>query len=248
MRVLSLCLSAVLLLSTRAYAGDMPELVPREIKVERVKPPKETRNTLRFLRENLDFLRGQLDYLDERPLSGDRYAARFDSSALRLRGLLASAKESSIELAQANDSLGENIEALLAAERDLARLEAEMGAQEGRLASLESLYLEAPATALLIVGRGLEARADTGPALRLRDDGGVEAAISPDPAPAASGLSEIYYERIEPRRQTWTLDIPGEAPLYLSFAPRVGETCVLELDLDAPSDGLPLRARLWSLE
>ncbi|MFN8548056.1 MAG: hypothetical protein U0527_08860 [Candidatus Eisenbacteria bacterium] len=232
----------VLSASCSALAHGVP---PHEVKVERVKPEKKTTHTLRFLRANLDFLRSQFDYLEEREQLGARRADGLDSTALQLEGLLAEARATRERSAPADDSgMRANLEALLAAESSLDGVEAELNAQSSRLAAIESLYLEAPPTALLIVAKGHPDAAS----LRLIDDAGISREILLPTSELPGELAELSYERIEPRRQVLSCAIAGSDSLYLTIDPAIGAVSVLELDFDRPANDDPFTARIWSVE
>jgi len=219
---------------------------PREIKVERVKPEKKTANTLRFLRANLDFLRSQFDYLEEREQAGSHLATGIDSTALVLQRMLGEANAARERSASAGDAgMRASLEALLSAESSLDLVAAELDAQSHRLESVESLYLESPPTALLIVAKGRP----SAPSILLADEEGRAREIALAAQSSEPGeLAELSYERIEPRRQVLSCALAGGDPLYLTIDPAIGAVSVLELNFESPRRDEPFTARIWSIE
>jgi hypothetical protein len=76
-----------------------PGAPPVAVRVERVRPHRETLTTLRFLRTNRDFFRSRLDMLRERPLAQGDAAAPIDPRFLAYRDMMNDALA-------ATDSLG----------------------------------------------------------------------------------------------------------------------------------------------
>src|SRR5262249_29580364 len=98
---LALLLAGVGLLGPHARAATEPSRVT-EVKVERVRPPKEKLPTLQFLRANRDFIRGRYDRLVQTPIAS-RDADVFDPRFLNYADLLNQIHASQDTLGQAED-------------------------------------------------------------------------------------------------------------------------------------------------
>lgn len=269
--VAPLCISAVLLAlvallpggsapATASPASTTGAAVEVPVAVERVKPLSEREPMLRFLRDNRDFLRGRSDALRARPAPRSGAAAALDPRLVDYPALReAAARERDLTLA-ASDSLArrallERIEELVAFESELTRLEARFGAAGERMARLERDFGGTPATALVLLLRGLpEAPPDS---VIVRNDDGERWALALTGETAIGlgngGLARVLHEFVEPRGQWLELSFTGAGwesrpAEYLLFEAPRDRTTVLEVDLRAARvapDAPPLPARGW---
>ena len=93
-----------------------------EVRVERVRPPRERYATLRFLKENRDFLRSRFDRLRETPTGHEAAAAPIDPRFLMYQHLLADVRTATDSLTAAEES--RKRQELFASVTDLGQLEA----------------------------------------------------------------------------------------------------------------------------
>lgn len=241
--------AAVLLAAALPAAAQMPPMIP--VKVERVKPEKESLSTLRFFKENLDFLRARLDGLQENPVNSGEEARDLDERLLRYQEMLLAARAArdSIDTAR---SLREK-EAFLSSVTELGELEAHLdfledvlAQQEKRLGVLEADFLGDQRTAVLVVVKGAPGHGSRG--LRILDgfDEATEVAFRPEQITALQegGLVQVYHALIEPREQTWELFLNGgdwgtEPAAYLTFSPRRNRLNTMVVDLTGADPGAP---------
>jgi hypothetical protein len=230
------------------------------VKVERARPDKAKRPTLKFLRENRDFLRGRVDGLTEvlRDSDGGDF---FDPAHLDYLRRLRAAEDARDSLL----ALGRDLRRteLLAEIAELARFESDLDLVEQllleqgrRLDRLEADFAGRQETGLLVLveGHPAESAADS---LVLVDGFGHETVYTFDALKRESlrtgALARIYHRFIEPRDQALTLQLRGgETPAVaatIELAPDHHRLNVLVLNFDGVDREhgiLGLEARTWS--
>lgn len=245
---------------TRSGTETSPAVRGEAVKVERMRPGKTKRPTLRFLRENRDFLRGRVDALTE-ILRDENRGDLFDPAHLDYlrRARAAQAARDSLL------ALGEDLRRgdLLAEIADLARFETDLDLierllleQGERLDRLEADFAGRQETGLLILVGGNPSVSPVD-SLLLVDGFGRETVYALDPLRRESlrtgALARVYHRFIEPREQTLTLELRGRGMpaeiAAIALAPERHRLNVLVLNLDGvdPVQGvLGIEARTWS--
>jgi hypothetical protein len=253
-RMIAFCL--LLVLAGPAAAGSAasepsgaapPEAAPPSaapVTVERVRPVKDKKPTLRFLRENLDFLRGRLDALRAEPGAGPESGQVVDPRTLLYRELVAAlqadrAATDAEARRLAEQEFLDSIAGLAELERQLDVLETALTVQGDRLHRLETDFVGHQETALRVLVRGMPA-ANPPDRVSLADETGRITSLTLDAggteALARGGVAELCHALVEPMSQTFEVTVsgPGWTEPYrgwITLAPeRDAVTCVL-LDL-----------------
>ncbi len=234
---------------------------PAEVRIERARPMRDRRPTLRFLRENRDFIRARFDRLRERPVERAAEAEALDPRYLAYPRLLA-------ELSAARDSAlaGEDLRrrhALFASVAELAALEAQLdglerglASQRGRLATLERDFAGDRRTELMVLVSGHAAGAEvTAVSVELEDGGTVTVTLDDAQREALrqGGMVEVFRGFVEPREQSVRVGLAGPGwPAgdtgWLGLDPTRDRLTLLRLDLStaSPSQGVAsARAGTW---
>lgn len=212
--------------------------------------------SLRFLRANRAFLRAQLDrLLLETTRTTDGRAQLIDPRWLRLQ-------EMSAAITAARDTVAD--EEAVALERDLlasvaglADLEAQLDlmeslvdAQSTRLSALETDFLGAQETALVVL---LQTGPDSVPASVVLDEDGtrlrVDLTLAERTALAQGGVAQIHHQLVEPREHLFDVMFLGAAGDTLATATvpvtaARDQLTFLELDLDETAAAAPTVA-VW---
>ena len=234
---------------------------PRSVTVERVRPEKEQRTTLRFLKENRDFIRARFDLLRQKPgdLIGD--AGEIDPRFLAYQQMLRDLMAARDSVAAADDSLARV--QLLASINELGRLEGQLDLmdrvladQRTRLGILQEDFAGRQQTALMVVVSGWSADAPlTG--VRLTLEGGDTLTVPFTPEQCLSlqkgGVVQIFHGFVEPREQVVEVAITGDRwPAgdagYVTLDPARDRLTLLRLDLSTlrSDQGIPsIQANTW---
>lgn len=260
--LLAVALLAVALLAPGAVRGQVDTVTT--VKVEREKPSREKRPTLRFLKANRDFIRGRFDRLRLDSREGHVRAEDLDPRFLAYRALLA-------EIALAKDSVAVSADererrALFSSLGDLIRLEAELdqmerllAGQQARLGVLQADFAGRQRTELdvLVTGGALAGVVDS-VIVTLEDGTCVVAALDDTQRQALvrGGALEVFRGLVEPREQVIEIRIEGEGwsqagSGYVTLEPARDQLTFLRLDLAQahPSRGLAsVVAGLWRHE
>jgi len=225
------------------------------IEIQRVKPERLQKPTLRFLHENLQFLRARLDPLREVREIETQRIGELDPSLLRYLALgrsLAADEQQRADLkvnGADREALLRSVSALAAFEEELDRMSALLDSATARVAILEEDFLERQETVLLCLVRG-----GSGPLpdqITMRSEDGRAASVSIDAADARvlrnGGMIQVWHDFLEPREQTLQLSVGsstrGTDIGYMRLDPARDRLNVLEIDL---SQGVELaRASLW---
>ncbi len=234
------------------------------VKVEREKPVREKRPTLRFLKANRDFIRARFDRLRVTTLERRAGATELDPRFLRYRELLA-------EIARAKDSVATAADererhALFSSVGDLAKLEAELdqmerllAAQGARLGVLQADFTGRQRTELdvLVTGAALAGVVDS-VIVTLEDGTRVVAGLDDTQrqALARGGAFEVFRGLVEPREQVIEIRFAGDGwsqagSGYVTLEPTRDRLTFLRLDLAQaqPARGLAsVVAGLWRHE
>jgi hypothetical protein len=232
-----------------------------EIKVERVRPEKESVPTLRFLRENLDFIRAQFDRLREKPVDQRADAADLDPRLLQYARLLAEALASrdtvgATEDARARQHLLESIAQLGSLEAQLDQMEHHLEKQRIRLAYLEDDFTGHQQTALMVVLSGYpKDLAVTEVTLTLDDGAPIHVALSPEQCESLrrGGVVELFHGFAEPREQVVELSLaaaglPAGGSGFVTLSPMRDRLMFLRFDLSnvqPAQGGASVRASTW---
>ncbi|MEZ4650283.1 MAG: hypothetical protein R3E97_16165 [Candidatus Eisenbacteria bacterium] len=246
-----------------ALAEDAPAVVPDAVpvKVEREKPDRTKKPSLRFLQENLDFLRGQIDgvYWSEEPRDGAANA--IDPSWIRYleldRDVDSATEQLDREAADlASDRLLESVGELAEVEARIRALAMLLDEHDARLTELHEDYVEDHVTSLVVLASGYPDWQLDG--LRLRRDDGRETAVALDRELESvlhrGGVIELDHEFIEPREQVLELVIPASTDqagrsVYLRIDPERDRLHFLQLDLATfrlGDDTSAWKAETWS--
>lgn len=241
--------------------GAEPPAAAVEVRVERVRPMKEKRPTLRFLRENRDFIRGRFDRLRETPVAGSGEAAAMDPRFLAYRELLAAALAAGDSVAAADDArarrdLFESITRLGELEQQLDLMDRLLAEQRGRLAVLQADFTGDQGTELAVVVSGEPgAGAPAEIAIALEDGTVVSVPLGPEHHEALrrGGVVRVLHALVEPRAQVVDVTLrgaewPGGDTGYVALEPARDRLTLLHLDLSTldPRAGAPsLRASAW---
>jgi hypothetical protein len=234
---------------------------PRSVRVERARPEKDERPTLRFLKENRDFLRARFDLLRQKPGDllgqGGEIDPRFLAYQQMLRDLMA-ARDS---VAAADDSLARC--QLLASINELGRLENQLDLmdrvladQRTRLGILQEDFAGRQQTALMVVVSGWSAEAPlTGVRLVLEGGDTLRVAFTPEQCLSLQkgGVVQIFHGFVEPREQVVEVAITGNRwPAgdagYVTLDPARDRLTLLRLDLSTlrSDQGVPsIQANTW---
>jgi len=231
------------------------------VKVEREKPARDKKPTLRFLRENRDFLRAQLDRLRQVALQRDGEALPLSDRHLRFREMLE-------QILAAQDTVGieqdrlDQME-LLTSVRQIGDLESQLdlleellGEQRERLVELERDYVGRQQTALVVFLRGFPA-GDGPEAVVLEQDDGSRVRVELDPSQREAlrrgGIAQVFHEFVEPRAQAFTVKLEGAGwpatSTEVAVDPARGRLTFLQLELDRVEPGTTLanlRASTWT--
>jgi hypothetical protein len=248
-----------------AVAAPIPTPLPapprvREVKVERVPPPREKLTTLSFLRANRDFIRARYDRLAITPVERQR-AEAFDPRFLNYADLLAQVQAARDTAGRAEDErsrrhLIESIAQLGTLETELDRVERLLAAQRTRLAILEDDFTGRQSTSLLVVLKGFPAAASVDKiALTLDDGAPLEVELTPEEQESLrhGGLLEIFHGAVEPRDQVVQVKLFGSAwPAgdsgYMTLDPLRDRLTFLRLDLSGvqpAQGGASVQASTW---
>jgi hypothetical protein len=247
------------LLAPGAALADSPTITV--VKVEREKPTRQKRPTLRFLKANRDFIRTRFDRLRQVTREERVGAGELDARFLTYRELLAA-------IARAKDSVAVSADererrALFARIGDLARLEAELDQmerllteQQQRLGVLQADFAGRQRTELdvLVTGAALAGVVDS-VVVVLEDGTRVVSGLDETQrqALARGGAFEVFRGLVEPREQVIEIRFEGEGwsqagSGYVTLEPARDQLTFLRLDLAQahPSRGLAsVIAGLW---
>ena len=234
---------------------------PRSVRVERARPEKDARPTLRFLKDNRDFLRARFDLLRQKPgdliAQGGEIDPRFLAYQQMLRDLMA-ARDS---VAAADDSLARR--QLLASINELGRLEDQLDLmdrvladQRTRLGILQEDFAGRQQTALMVVVSGWSAEVPlTGVRLTLEGGDTLRVAFTPEQCLSLQkgGVVQIFHGFVEPREQVVEVAITGDRwPAgdtgYVTLDPTRDRLTLLRLDLSTlrSDQGVPsIQANTW---
>jgi len=234
---------------------------PRSVTVERARPEKDARPTLRFLKENRDFLRARYDLLRMKPGDlvgqGNEIDPRFLAYQQMLRELMA-ARDS---VAAADDSLARV--QLLASINQLGKLEDQLDLmdrvladQRTRLGILQEDFAGRQQTALMVVVSGWSAAAPlTGVRITLEGGDTLRVAFTPEQCLSLQkgGVVQIFHGFVEPREQVVEVAITGDRwPAgdtgYVTLGPARDRLTLLRLDLSTlrSDQGVPsIQANTW---
>lgn len=233
---------------------------PAEVKVERERPMKDRRPTLRFLRENKDFIRARVDRLRETLVTREGGAGPVDPRFLAYRELLASAgaardTAAATEDARRRHELFASITELGVLEAQLDVMDRELAAQRDRLATLQEDFTGRQRTALVVVLSGWPADAPERFTLALEQLEPVAVTLdaSQRAALAAGGVVEVFHGFVEPREQVVELRLDGGAwpaasPGFVTLTPERNRILMLRLDLagaQATGGTATVQARAW---
>jgi hypothetical protein len=189
---------------------------PAPVRIERVKPARPDRPTLRFLKANRDFIRGRYDALKTVP-AGDARAESIDPRYLGYARLLAAA-QSGLDSAAAVDAARRRLE-LMASITELGKLETQLdqmdhllAAQRDRLGVLETDFTGRQQTALVVVLRGQPSGGTVSDvAIALED--GTRLTVTLDDAQREAlshgGVVELFHGFVEPREQAIEVSVHG---------------------------------------
>ncbi len=231
-----------------------------EVKIERVKPPREKLDHLRFLKANLDFIRAQFDLLRERTVASRADAEAVDPRFLAYRRLLAEAdagadSTAAIAAGQERTQLLASIRDLGALEDRLDGLERQLDQQQLRLAELQGDFAGRQRTELIVLLRGVPAQAAESVTLTLEGGATLEVPLTAADASALAdgGVMQVFHANVEPREQVVEFRIGGAAwagsPAgYMTLVPDRDRLTLLEIDLTGtvPADGgSGAHARAW---
>jgi len=257
----ALAVCAALLLGTAPGRGAGPDPVAHEVEVERARPARPKRPTLRFLKENRDFLRAQIDRLREKPRDVRGAAGEIDPRFLAYADLLA-------RVAGARDSVGGAAEAesrrgLFASVTELGDLESELDVierqlanQRERLAILERDFTGTQETELVVVVSGHVAGMRLGAVSITLEDGTRRSVALADTAWEAlrrGGVVQVFHGFVEPREQFVEVALEG-APWpagesgFVTLEPARDRRTLLRLDLgalQAERGAASIRASVW---
>lgn len=234
---------------------------PTAVSVERVRPRKEARPTLRFLKANRDFFRSQLDLLREQPLALRAGARDIDPRFLAYRAMMNDALA-------ATDSLDRTAgdrerHAALSGAGGIASLEGELDQMDrvlangrARLAALQADFSGSQRTALAIVVSGYPQGAELDSlSIRFDDGSTCQVAVSREARESLlhRGVLEVFHGLIEPREQVLEVSVVGQrlagrAAGYVTVDPRRDRLTFLQLELSAvrPATGAPaILASTW---
>ena len=235
-----------------------------DVKVERVRPHKETYATLRFLKENRDFLRSRFDRLKETPEGKGTTAAAVDPRFLSYQQMLAEVRAAEDTLSLAEEARRK--EELFASITDLGRLESQLDLmgnlldrQRGRLAVLEADFAGRQQTMLSVVVTGLPAGASVDSLVLTLEDGARNAVgISADQREVLrhGGVLQVFRGLVEPREQVLEVAIEGGAglasePGFVTLDPARDRLTFLRLDLakvQAGQGAATMTASTWVLD
>lgn len=232
-----------------------------EVRIERERPMKSKRPTLRFLRENKDFIRARYDRMREKLVTREAEAGPLDPRFLAYRELLASAAASrdsaaGAEAARQRHELFASITELGVLESQLDLMDRQLAAQRDRLAVLQQDFTGRQRTALVVVVSGWSgAVAPEAITVALEQVEPVTVAL--DAAQRATlergGVVEVFHGFVEPREQVVELTLggtpwPAGSTGFVTLEPERDRILMLRLDLSAlsPDGGTPtIQATAW---
>ena len=231
-----------------------------DVRVERVRPRREARPTLRFLRENRDFIRAALDRTRQHPGAFSATGVAIDPRFLTYRELLAaiSASRDSVLLAdraaQGRD-LFRSVTELGELESQLDQMDRQLAAQRARLGMLQADFTGDQRTSLAVVLSGWPQ--DAGPtavALTLDNGATLNVPLSEDQGDALrhGGAVQIFHGYVEPREQVVQIALTGGGNAgdagFVTLEPPRDRLMLLRLDLSSvrAADGAPgIHASTW---
>ncbi len=231
-----------------------------DVRVERVRPHKESHPTLRFLRENRDFIRAALDRTRQQPASGSAAAVSIDPRFLTYRELLAAVAASRDSVALA-DQAGRSRE-LLHSVTELGDLEAQLdefdrqlAAQRARLGVLQADFTGDQRTSLAVVLSGYPPDATPSAVQLTLEDGSlltVTLSAGERDALRQGGAVQIFHGYVEPREQVVQIALAGGGAAgdagFVTLDPPRDRLTLLHLDLSAvrAAEGAPgIHASTW---
>jgi len=249
----------VLLFAVQAVPALHADMVT-EVRVERVKPPREKLPTLRFLKENKDFIRARFDLLRERLVDRHVDGAPIDPRFLAYQRLLAdvmAADDSAAVTAERRERMAllQSITELGALESQLDLLEQLLGDQRTRLAELQADFTGRQQTEMVVLVRGAPAAEVDEISLTISDGATLRVPITAQERAslAEGGVLQIFHGMVEPREQLIEVGIGGAAwtagaPGFMTLEPARDHLTFLEIDLSptAPGQGgAGVRATTW---
>lgn len=225
-------------------ARDTTAPVITEVRIERVKPPKEKYPTLQFLKANRDFIRSRYDLLHERALPEAGNAGAIDPRFLAYRRMITAASASQDSLDRARDQsrrweLFANITDLGRIEDQLDLMDRQLAGQKARLAELQRDFTGRQMTSLAVVLSGVPA-GEMPSTITLMFESGDTLTVAL-PAETSESLRhggdlELCHRLIEPRDQTVAIVLQGgrwdgSAPGFIELDPPRDQMSFLKLDL-----------------
>jgi hypothetical protein len=189
-----------------------------EVRVERVRPPREKLATLRFLKENRAFFRARLDPLRQTPRRGRGEATGIDPRFLAYQRMLAevgAARDSAAGIDQERRARG-----LFASINDLGRLESQLDQMERMLADqrtrlgvLQGDFNGLQRTALAVVLSGCPRGAELSAVSITLDDGhtlAVPLSAGQRESLQRGAMLQVFHGLVEPRAQVVEVTLAGD--------------------------------------
>lgn len=242
---------AAALLACTASAGDRLPPPPRitEVKVERVRPPKDKISTLVFLRANRDFIRARFDLLRERPVASKGDGAPIDPRYLAYERMLAEIRAARDSVQIVNDDLAR--QQLFASITELGRLEIQLdhmdqliADQRVRLQALQDDFTGRQRTALMVVVSGDPGEGVTEVGITLENGGRLTVPIYVEQREALrkGGVVEVFHGFVEPRSQVVEVGLSGPSCPpddrgFVTLEPARDRLTFLRLDLSSVQPG-----------
>jgi len=233
----------------------------QSIEVRRVKPAKEKKPSLRFLKENIAFLRGRIDGLEASARNRDGDSRGIDPRWLAYLEMTQEIETAEERLRSQTDAL--EVGRLLDDITELARIEARLQELENLLASeserldqIQEDFVGRQRTTLVVLLQGQTTTKIPRGMTLVREDGTevrVTVGTALLEALGRGATAQADHDFVEPREQWMALSLPGQAGEpgatgYIEFSPVRDQVNFIELDLDSMVSTAvdAWQARFWS--
>ena len=232
-----------------------------EVKVERVRPEKQSYATLRFLKENRGFIRARFDLLREKPVGRNGGAGEIDPGLLAYSKMLAEVMAAEDSVGAAHNAYRQRLLYTSATELDrlgvqLDLMERLISEQSRRLGIIQENFTGDQKTALMVVLSGYPKEAQLSQVVVTLEDGAsvsVPLTAQQIESLKRGGIIQIYHGFLEPRQQVVEVALTGDRwpqgdSGFVTLNPARDRLTFLRLELSGvrPDQGAPgIQASFW---